>query len=798
MLRLTGAHPFNAEAPLSLLYDSGFLTPTNLHFVRNHGAVPEATGDLLDWTISIEGMVEKPYAISLREIMLQFQQYTAPITLVCAGNRRKEQNMVKKSQGFNWGSAGISTSLWTGPLLWDIIERAQPMKRARWVCMEGGDKPANGAYGTCVRLNWVKDTERNIMLAYKQNGEMLTPDHGRPLRVVIPGVIGGRSVKWLKRIVISDDPSTNWYHFFDNRVLPTMVSPEMAKAEPEWWKDERYAIYDLNPQSVICQPHHNEVIDTSSESYTVKGFAYNGGGIRIGRIEISIDKGKSWKLASVNYPEDSIREKGYHDQYGGLVNVCDRMSCLCWCFWECEIAMSELRDAKDIVVRAMDERMVVQPRNMYWNVTAMLNNWWYRLALCGGPDSLRAEHPVLANTSGGWMDRVREYGGDIVDDNWGEVNDGETQTKPLVKKADDLDMMVNPANANKIISQRELQEHATDEHAWFVVKGHVFDGSAYLQDHPGGPQSITMAAGTDATEDFMAIHSEHAKKMLAKMHLGRLEDGGLLLKEEPLDNLESDVFLVNPKRWYSSKLVKKEAISHDSRVFSFALSHAKQTTGLPVGMHLFLRLRDKTSSLVARAYTPKSCKRTVGVLEVLIKVYHPTEGFEGGKMTMLMDSLSVGDEIEIKGPFGEFEYTGPGRALFNHIPFHVDRFIMVAGGSGITPCYQVIQEVAQDKEDGTEMTMFYANKTVQDILLWDELEEAAKTCQNLRIDYCLSQEPSSQWTGARGYLTEELLCGYVGDKTKSTMVLVCGPPGMVDVVKKWSESNYEPSRVVYF
>jgi nitrate reductase (NAD(P)H) len=78
----------------------------------------------------------------------------------------------------------------------------------------------NGYYGTSVKLNWVMDPNRGMMLAWKMNGEMLRPDHGKPLRAVIPGQIGGRSVKWLKKLIITDGPSENWYHIYDNRVLP--------------------------------------------------------------------------------------------------------------------------------------------------------------------------------------------------------------------------------------------------------------------------------------------------------------------------------------------------------------------------------------------------------------------------------------------------------------------------------------------------------------------------------------------------------------------------------------------------
>jgi nitrate reductase (NAD(P)H) len=164
--------------------------------------------------------VENPITLSVRDLIQKYTNVTYPVTFVCAGNRRKEQNVVRKTRGFSWGPAGVSTSIWTGVAMADVIRTAKPFRKARYVCMEGADLLPNGYYGTCTKMNWVMDLNKGIMLAYKQNGELLTPDHGKPLRVVIPGQIGGRSVKWLKRLIATDVPSNNWYHLYDNRVLP--------------------------------------------------------------------------------------------------------------------------------------------------------------------------------------------------------------------------------------------------------------------------------------------------------------------------------------------------------------------------------------------------------------------------------------------------------------------------------------------------------------------------------------------------------------------------------------------------
>lgn len=81
-----------------------------------------------------------PIVLNFREILQKYDQITTPITLVCAGNRRKEQNTVRKSKGFSWGPAGLSTALFTGPMMADILRSAKPLRKAKYVCMEGADK----------------------------------------------------------------------------------------------------------------------------------------------------------------------------------------------------------------------------------------------------------------------------------------------------------------------------------------------------------------------------------------------------------------------------------------------------------------------------------------------------------------------------------------------------------------------------------------------------------------------------------------------------------------------------------
>ena len=242
MVRLTGKHPFNAEARLDTLFAAGFLTPISLFYVRNHGAAPKiptfspSSSSPIDgvsspvqlhahstWQVQVHGLVKYEQSFTVDDLKRLFKVVTLPITLVCAGNRRKEQNIASKTLGFNWGAAGLSTALFTGVYLADVLEYVRPLHRLLTahighkgndvagqghVIFEGADDDLpNGPYGTSQTLKWAVDKNKGMLLAWKMNGHDLEPDHGFPIRIVIPGQIGGRSVKWLRRIEVSADES---------------------------------------------------------------------------------------------------------------------------------------------------------------------------------------------------------------------------------------------------------------------------------------------------------------------------------------------------------------------------------------------------------------------------------------------------------------------------------------------------------------------------------------------------------------------------------------------------------------
>ncbi|KAF4971853.1 hypothetical protein FSARC_1456 [Fusarium sarcochroum] len=794
LIRLTGVHPFNVEAPLSDLYNDGFLTSENLHYVRNHGHVPKCEDDeILDWEFEVGGLVSNPIKMTVRDLINDYQQLTYPVTFVCAGNRRKEQNIVRKTKGFSWGAAGVSTALWTGVAIGDLIAAAKPKRGARYVCFEGADKLPNGYYGTSIKLNWCMDPNRGVMVAHKMNGKTLHPDHGKPVRIVIPGQIGGRSIKWLKKITITEKPSDNWYHIYDNRVLPTMISPEESADLPDVWADEKYAIYDLNTNSAICYPAHEEKVPFADApaSYNVRGYAYGGGGRRITRVEVTLDKGKTWKLANIRYHEDDYRNAPEGDTlYGGRVDMWWRETCFCWCLWDIDIPLDDLNDADDIMMRAMDESMNVQPRDIYWSVLGMMNNPWFRIVIHKEAHGLRFEHPTHATLKiKGWMERVKEAGGNLTSGYWGEKAPGEAE-EVVVKEPPKQIVMTNP-QINRKINIEELKAHGGEEEPWFVINGEVYDGTPYLSGHPGGAASIFGAAGQDATEEFMAIHSENAKAMLPTYHIGTLdEDSRAILSgdaDTTADASSRDVFL-QAKAWSKAILTKKTDISPDTKIFSFKLDHENQQIGLPTGQHLMMRLRDPaTRDAIIRSYTPYSDGSDRGLLEILIKIYYDTPQRPGGVMTQALDALPIGHWVDFKGPIGKFVYQGNGLCTINDRERRVRRFIMVCGGSGITPIRQVLRAVMHDPNDPTPCLVFNGNRGEADMLCREELDELeAANPSRCRVVNVLA-EPPAVWNGAKGFVNQALTPDQMALPKASgegdELILMCGPPPMVKAVE---------------
>nr|CAA47918.1 nitrate reductase (NADPH) [Ustilago maydis] len=876
MIRLTGKHPFNSEAPLSELFSKGFLTPQNLFYVRSQGDTPRVTREQAEnWKLKVHGLVEQEVELSIKDLKEKFS-YSHPqtITLVCAGNRRKEQNMVAKGLGFNWGAAGVSTGLFTGVYLADILDYCKPknpllssfpsydvavLDRARHVVFEGADELPKGKYGTSQRLNWALDRCKGMLIAWGLNGEDLSPDHGYPLRLVVPGQISGRMVKWLERIEVSDRESQHHLHFHDNQVLPTEVTADQARSEMHWWYDPKYIINDLNVNSAICSPDHDQVVMLPNhlrpvEMLPLEGYAYTGGGRVSTRVEISLDDGRSWKCASIHYPEDLYRMYPIqgHEYFGTLDLSATEMS-FSWCFWRLDVDVEAdiiAKDVKVISVRALDEVLATQPRDMYWNATSMMNSWWFRVCIAKARTAtkIRFEHPTSPQCPGGWMQRMNEAGLNPRYPQFVEAKavescktDANTLPRPRKPSGSPKAIMIDPSKADTIITAPILAAHGDGEgpEPWFVVHGHLYDGTGFLKDHPGGDQSIVLSPGEDdATEDFMAIHSMDAKKMLRDFHLGRLEKQDAAppaaTEREVLDL--SKPFL-DPKKWRATRLGEQANHSPDARIFRFALGSEDQELGLPWPAALRLSLekrRTGEAEMVQRAYTPYSGNTQRGFLDILIKVYFPSDAaatsapaFEGGKMTMLLEKIDVSSPsddltIELKGPLGSFTYLGQQQIRWKPASAcSLRKLAMIAGGSGITPIWSTLKAIADEVLDASnpsspaldpiQIWIVYGNRTEQDILIREELDALSRLKGNLKVWHVLSNctpENEANWSMGRGIslpmslgapATNHRQSCFGGDELEDTLALVCGPPPMEKAVSDGlNELGWDLQRCVVF
>jgi len=227
------------------------------------------------------------------------------------------------------------------------------------------------------------------------------------------------------------------------------------------------------------------------------------------------------------------------------------------------------------------------------------------------------------------------------------------------------------------------------------------------------------------------------------------------------------------------KLVGKESVSHNTRLFKIALQTPDTILGLPVGKHFVIRFTDKDGEVTERPYTPTSSDDEIGYVELVIKIY------EMGKMGQYLDNVSIGDYIEIQGPRGRIHYDRPSHisreAPGKLVSYNFETINMIAGGTGLTPMYQVIQQIIKDDNDNTKVKMIYGNITENDILCRTDLEKMRST-KNVDITFTLDKPPAG-WVEESGYVTKAMIEKYLSPPTSSHINLICGPPGMLKAVR---------------
>ena len=219
--------PFNG-GPAPERMASAFITSNALFYVRNHGNVPEV--DRASYRLKVGGEVRRPLELTLDDLG-RLPRASVTATLQCAGNRRRELIRVRPIPGeLPWDAEAISNAVWSGTPLAEVLAAAQPAAAARHVALRGLDETERHGtrfcFGGSIPLD--KAMGREVLLADRMNGEPLPPLHGAPLRLVVPGYVGARSVKWLAAITLQHEPSDNYFQAKAYRLFPAGVRPGAA------------------------------------------------------------------------------------------------------------------------------------------------------------------------------------------------------------------------------------------------------------------------------------------------------------------------------------------------------------------------------------------------------------------------------------------------------------------------------------------------------------------------------------------------------------------------------------------
>lgn len=198
---------------------------------------------------------------------------------------------------------------------------------------------------------------------------------------------------------------------------------------------------------------------------------------------------------------------------------------------------------------------------------------------------------------------------------------------------------------------------------------------------------------------------------------------------------------LDPKTFKEFKLVKRTQLSHNVAKF---------------------RGKDSLGEEVVKPYTPTTLDSDVGYFDLVIKMYPQ------GRMSYHFQELREGDYLAVKGPKGRFKYqSGQVRA-----------FGMIAGGTGITPMFQVTRAILENPSDNTNINLIYANVTFEDILLKEELDNLACSFPNRFSVYYVLNQPPETWNGGVGFVSKEMIKTHLPAPAPDIKILRCGPPPM--------------------
>lgn len=340
-----GDQPYNAEPPLDRLRAS-YRTPAEDFYVRTHGDLPDL--DEATWRLTVDGGTGPALEVSLSDLRTRFPVAMVTATMQCAGNRRADMRAVAPVSGDPWDAGAIGTAEWTGVRLGDVLREAGVAERVGLhVAFESHDTVDGHPYGASIPL--AKAMAPETLLAYAMNGEALLPEHGFPVRAVVPGFAGVRSPKWLRRLTVQDHPSDNPIQAGDYKLYPADVTAETA--DPA----NGHTIDTMPLNAAICEPARGAILKPGGNR--IRGYAVSGDRTVV-RVDVSGNGGRSWVQAELER---------------------DAAAPFAWTFWSTSLDLPP--GEHELAVRAWDEAGQTQPAlpDETWNHKGYLCACWHRV-----------------------------------------------------------------------------------------------------------------------------------------------------------------------------------------------------------------------------------------------------------------------------------------------------------------------------------------------------------------------------------------------------------------------------------
>ncbi|CAF9922596.1 MAG: hypothetical protein ALECFALPRED_002126 [Alectoria fallacina] len=344
--------PMNAETPTSLL--STFLTPVDVFYVRNHLWVPRLVEKEHKLVIELDDGEEKEYTMS--DLRKNFKQHKITAVLQCSGNRRAHMTEGSRpTNGLQWEAGAIGNAEWTGPRLRDVLADAgfnvaAPPDKVQHAQFVGAE-----AYGASIPLSKAIDPRGDVILACQMNGKDIPPDHGFPLRVIAPGHVAARSVKWVNRVIMSEEESTSQWQKRDYKCF----GPNDTE-KPDW--DMAPAIQETPVQSAITHMHRKGG-KGEAQDVVIEGYAFSGGGRKIIRVDVSTDNGLTWNQAKMDIDPENNGSQDWS-----------------WKRWRYTVPEKKVLGAT-VVVKAVDNAYNGQPESHEptYNLRGHLTAAWHRV-----------------------------------------------------------------------------------------------------------------------------------------------------------------------------------------------------------------------------------------------------------------------------------------------------------------------------------------------------------------------------------------------------------------------------------